>query len=256
MREGFEADRDAMVFDGPALPVPAVLDIGEALGLSFAISVRHHGRFLEDIGVDEAERAGPMLGDLLVALRDVPATGPVGPHWRTWLLESLVDDRARRVSRWRAKLAADSEHDRLFRRCEARIADLVDVCPERRDLVHGDLLHQNVLVSPDASRVRAVFSWKCSTRGDFLYDTAWCTFWSPWHPGIAAARPYERTIEAVMATGSPEDLADAADRHHCYELQIGATHLAWTAWTGNDVELRAVADHTAAVLDRGPLRSS
>jgi hypothetical protein len=29
---------------------------------------------------------------------------------------------------------------------------LLDACPERRDLVHGDLLHGNVLVSPDARR--------------------------------------------------------------------------------------------------------
>ena len=42
----------------------------------------------------------------------------------------------------------------------------MEACPERRDLVHGDLLHGNVLVSPDARRVEAVLSWKCSVRGD------------------------------------------------------------------------------------------
>ena len=49
---------------------------------------------------------------------------------------------------------------------------LAEACPERRDLVHGDLLHGNVLVSPDARRVQAVLSWKCSVRGDFLFDAA------------------------------------------------------------------------------------
>src|ERR1700756_4331826 len=63
---------------------------------------------------------------------------------------------------------------------------LAGACPERRDLVHGHLLHGNVLVNPDAGRVEAVLSWKCSVRGDFLFDAAWCSFWAPWHPGIAA----------------------------------------------------------------------
>jgi aminoglycoside phosphotransferase (APT) family kinase protein len=84
----------------------------------------------------------------------------------------------------RVALTAQSEADRIFRACEARVRDLVEACPERRDLVHGDLLHSNVLVAEDASRASAVFSWKCSVRGDFLFDVAWCTFWSPWYPGI------------------------------------------------------------------------
>jgi aminoglycoside phosphotransferase (APT) family kinase protein len=40
-------------------------------------------------------------------------------------------------------------------------------------VLHGDLLHGNVLNSQDAKRITAVFSWKCSQRGDFLFDTAW-----------------------------------------------------------------------------------
>ena len=98
------------------------------------------------------------------------------------------------MSGWRATLAADPELDDLYRRCEQRIGELLDACPERRDLVHSDLLHQNVLVSDDWSRVTAVFSWKCSVRGDFLFDVAWCTFWSAWHPGIAAIDLWGRTI--------------------------------------------------------------
>jgi hypothetical protein len=43
-------------------------------------------------------------------------------------------------------------------------------------------------------------------------------------------------------------------RHHCYELQIGATHLGWYAWTGDRRELAAAARHTARILERGPLR--
>jgi hypothetical protein len=100
-----------------------------------------------------------------------------------------------------------------------------------------------------------VFSWKCSVRGDFLYDVAWCTFWGAWHPGIAAIDVWGRLLEAPPAAGDDGALTDAATRHHCYELQIGATHLGWYAWTGDREGLRAVADHTSHLLERGPLRS-
>jgi hypothetical protein len=43
-RAWFEIDRDARVYNAPDLPVPEVLEIGDAFGGSYAISVRHHGR--------------------------------------------------------------------------------------------------------------------------------------------------------------------------------------------------------------------
>lgn len=130
------------------------------------------------------------------------------------------------------------------------MGELREACPERRDVVHGDLLHRNVLVLEDASRVNAVFSWKCSVRGDFLFDTAWCTFWGHLHPGIAAADVWGRVMTSEWANADPSGLVDARVRHHCYELQMGASHLGWLAWTGDDVGLRALADHTAMLLER------
>lgn len=263
--EGFLADRAAMAFDGPELPVPAVLDIGEAFGLSYAVSERRHGRFLEDIEPDLAHDLGPTLARLLLALRTAapaPPDAPVewqqgptvgGPSWRRWLLDGLVDDPSSRVAGWREVLAADPALDRLHRDCVHRITELVEACPERRDLVHGDLLHGNLLVSEDASRVNAVFSWKCSVRGDFLFDVAWCTFWSAWHPGIAAAGVWERVVGDPAFAGDDGGLVDAAVRHHCYELHIGTTHLGWYVWTGDEENLRAAAARTASILERGPL---
>ncbi len=259
--EGFAMDRAAMAFDRPHLPVPEVLEVGEALGLVYAISVRHHGRFLESVRPDEAAAAGAALQRTLDAMREVPAgpdatvdwctplPGP-GGTWEDWLGDGLVDDPRRHVHGWRQVLAAEPHLDGLFRACERRIGELLGACPERRDLVHGDLLNRNVLLSDDASEVTAVFSWKCSVRGDFLYDVAWCTFWGGWHPGIAAIDVWERTVrsEALPA----EALRDAAIRHHCYQLHIGATHLGWHAWTGDLGELRAVAARTEHLLEQGP----
>lgn len=251
-RDWFEMDRDAMAYDAPDLPVPAVLEIGDAFSGAYAISVRRHGRFLETVAPHEADVAGPTIVRLLAALKAAPPSATT-TRWRDWLIGGLVDDPSRDVSGWRTALAADPKLDSLFRASESRVGDLAPSCPERRDLVHGDLLHSNVLISDDASSVQAVFSWKCSIRGDFLFDVAWCTFWGAFHPGIAAADVFRRVVSDDSIAADSRALDGAAERHHCYELHIGATHLGWNAWVGNEQALRAVAAHTAAILERGPV---
>lgn len=263
VRDGFEMDRAAVGFDRPDLPVPDVLEVGDGLGGAFAISIRRHGHFLEDIDVNDAGKAEATVGQLLAALRAAgsapdapsawfpPRADTASSTWHQWLLSGLVDDPGRTVNGWRRKLADDTDFDTLFEACAARVRQLLVACPERRDVVHGDLLHKNVLLGDDLSVVSAVFSWKCSVLGDFLFDIAWCTFWSAWHPGIAAIDLWRQTWAAPDLT--PTDLVDAAMRHHCYELNIGCTHLGWNAWTSNTDELRAVASRLTHVLERGPL---
>ena len=154
---------------------------------------------------------------------------------------------------WRATLSAHGDLDRIFRAGEARVRDLVEACPERRDLVHGDLLHANVLVTEDASRPNAVFSWKNSVRGDFLFDTAWCTFCTIWYPGIAAIDLWHLIHQEPSIKDDPGALIDAPLRHHCYELGIGLGALAWNAWIGDGLVLQQAAAHLTEVLERGPL---
>lgn len=263
-KDWFEADRAAMSFSSPELPVPEVLDVGDAFDGAYAVSVRRYGTNLEDVRPDQCDAAGPMLASLLGALFAVPKDPglPVGWHWRpprsglswrAWLCDRLADDPARPVHGWRAALAAHSDLDRIFRACEARVRDLAGACPERRDLVHGDLLHANVLVTEDASRPTAVFSWKSSVRGDFLFDTAWCTFCSIWYPGIAALDLWHLIHQEPSIKHDPGALVDAPVRHHCYELGIGLGALAWNTWTGDAHVLQQAAAHLAEILERGPL---
>ncbi|HVE91335.1 MAG TPA: aminoglycoside phosphotransferase family protein [Actinomycetota bacterium] len=253
-REWFDIERDAMTYHAPDLPVPEVIEIGDGLGGAYAISVRHYGRFLETIAPHEADNAGRTIVRLLAALKGVPPRA-TPPQWCDSLRGALIDDYPERHDHgWRDKLAAYPDHDALFRACEARIVNLIASCPERADLIHGDLLSANVLVNDDASHVTAVFSWKCSRRGDFLYDTALCTFMGgAFYPGIAGADVYRRVLRDPQITAESGVIDDAASRHHCYELHIGATHLGGNAWLGNEEGLRAVATHTQAILDRGPL---
>ncbi len=264
-KDWFEADRAARAFASPELPVPEVVEIGDAFEGAYAISVRQYGINLEDLRPDQSDATGPMLGSLLAALFKVPKSPdlPVGWHWqprrsdltwRGWLLERLVGDSRQGVPGWTAALTAQSEAGPLYRASEARVRDLIQACPERRDLVHGDLLHANVLVAEDASRPNAVFSWKCSLRGDFLFDTAWCTFCSAiWYPGIAAAHPWDRVRREPSVRDDPDAWVDAPERHHCYELHIGLTAAGRNAWVGDLEAVRQIATQLAVVLERGPL---
>ena len=225
--------------------------------------MRHHRRFLEDTPAGQARTLAPTLTRLLVALYQVPS-GPDSPvmwhragapagSWREFPLDGLADDPAKPVHGWSAALAGDRELAALSAAAAERVRALAEACPERRDLVHGDLLHGNVLVSPDARRVEAVLSWKCAVRGDFLLDAAWCSFWAPFHPGIAAADPLSGLLRAPAVRAEPGALFDAAVRHHCYEVHIGFTHLGWNVWTGDQAPLAATARRLAEVLERGPL---
>src|SRR5258708_11885802 len=102
-KDWFEADRAALAFASPDLPVPEVAEVGEAFDGAYAISVRCYGINLEDVRPDQSDAAGPMLASLLAALFKVPTSSdlPVGWHcrpprrdltWRGWLSERLVDD--------------------------------------------------------------------------------------------------------------------------------------------------------------------
>jgi len=266
-KDWFEADRAAVSFSSPELPVPMVLEVGDAFDGAYAVSVRHYGTNLEDVRPDQSDVAGPMLASLLGALFRVPKSPdlPVGWQWRpprsglswrAWLCDRLVDDPTQPVHGWRVALSAQSDLDRIFRACEARVRDLAGACPERRDLVHGDLLHANVLVTEDASRPNAVFSWKLSVRGDFLFDTAWCTFCSIWYPGIAAFDLWHLIHQELSIKDDADALVDAPLRHHCYELGIGLGALRWNAWMGDAHALQQAAAHLAEVLERGPLPAS
>ena len=263
-RSWYETDRMAMAFNGPDLPVPQVREVGTTpTGQAYAISVRHHGRFLEDTPVERAEAAAPTLTRLLVALYRVPASPatpvmwhPAGapvPSWREFVLARLVDDPADPGHGWRAAMDADPNLAALSAAVCDRVRTLIAACPERRDLIHGDLLHGNVLVSPDCRRVEAVISWKHSLRGDFLYDAAWCSVWGPvFYPGIAAIDPLAGLLQDPDLRADHSALVDATIRHHCYQLQIAFTHLGWSRSTWNPEHVTTTADLLTEILERGP----
>lgn len=241
-REDFEADAAAMAYAGPDLPVPRVLEVGDALGGAYALSERHRGTFLEDLDAEALARLLPRLLRAFDALRNLPPPVPaLGDHsWRQFLVETIVDVPGGRVSGWRSTLAADADLDAMFTETERELRVLLPRCPELRHVLHLDLLHANVLVAPTGDRLEAVFDWACTTAGDFVYELAWFSFWSYLHPAISEVDVVGAARRHLEASGV--DITGFDERLRAYELHIGATHLAYHAFTGEADALRGVAD--------------
>lgn len=238
----FEQDRRFAVHASPDLPIPQVLEIGEANGASYAVSERMRGDILEELDAGRMRRTLPSLFGALDAMRaiDLSATTGFGPpladgngeyaSWRDYLL-SVGDDQptlaANPVRGWRARLDSRPHVARTFDRTLEALASLVLACPEIRHLLHSDLLYGNVLV--EGHRVSGVFDWGCALYGDFLYDVAWLTFWAPWYPGLDALDLRAEALAHYSDIGLAVDDFDA--RLRCYEVHNGLAHLAYHSFT-------------------------
>jgi aminoglycoside phosphotransferase (APT) family kinase protein len=255
-QKDFEMDQYALKFAGPDLPVPKVIEVGHAFDGAFAISERYFGRFLEALDFESLRRLLPSLLRLFDAMRKFPVDQTASVQWSAnlnqhltwpeWLASSVVDDGDPRVGGWRDELAKIDEIDELFNRGVGVLHSLVKYCPTALHLIHGDLLNRNVLVSDDALRLEAVFDWGCSIYGDFLYDIAWFTFWSPWYPGLNALD--FRTLLEEHYRDIELEVPNFTKRLACYELQIGLTHLAYNTLIKNPEARLEVALRTEQVL--------
>jgi hygromycin-B 4-O-kinase len=255
--EDFTKDQKAVAFARLELPVPTVLEVGEALGGFYAISERHFGAFLETLDERQWRNLLPALLRALDALREIQPPGrgvewasedvSAPLTWRQWLVASLEDHPGERVGGWRARLKETAEIEDVFVSGERAMRSLLGACPEVRHVLHRDLLNRNVLVADDASRLEAVFDWGCSLAGDFLYEVAWCTFWAPWHPALDALDFHRVIEEHYEAIGLSVEHFD--QRLACYELQIGLEHLAYAAFIGREDDLCAVARRTVQILE-------
>jgi hygromycin-B 4-O-kinase len=254
-REDFAKDRLAARYAGPALPIPRVVEIGEAFGGHYAISERVFGGYIDDLDGTRMRALLPSLFAALDAVRLADLSGTTGyggwgadgiapyPSWRAALLDVANDRPEQRTHGWREHLAASAVGSGPFEAAYEQLLALTDRVPEERHLIHSDLLHYNVLV--DAGRITGVLDWGCGKYGDWLYDLAWFCFWQPWFPAwgdidfrAEAARHY---------ASSGLDVPYFEERLACCLLHIGLDGQAYQAYAGNWTDLQAVAQRTLDV---------
>lgn len=248
---GYRIDKAAYDF-ADAVPVPRVLHIGKGLGRYAAISEALPGSFLETCSTEEL---GDSLYELILALRTVPPQDsiewpervlnlPTAESWRDWL-SARMQIPVSLEEKWRQACEENPEVEQVFARAKEYISSHLAAFPERRDLIHNDLLHQNVLV--EKRRVTGIFSWKLSVFGDFLYDVAACSLWGPWFPSIESAQVFDRILHDGDVPASA--LQNAAVRHTCYQLHIGTHHLLWFVESDDIKNLHMLCAKLKSLLD-------
>ena len=241
MDEDFRKDQFAKTFSSSRLPIPQVLDIGQAFGGFYAVSVKADGGPIDNLCPGEMLSVLPELLGLLDALRlvDVSRTTGYGtwtsdgnaPHtsWRKSLLDVSHDRQGERLSGWKRKLAASSVGNEVFCRAYEKLVALVAFCPEERHLIHADLLHFNLLIAN--SQISSVLDWGSAKYGDFLYELAWFSFWTPWFPSMAGI-DFRREALRRFADNHIET-PYFEERMRCYEIHIGLDSLAYSSFREN-----------------------
>lgn len=239
-----------------ALPIPKVLEVGEALDGYFAVSERRHGEFLDALDGAQLRAVLPSLLTTLDAIREVDISASSGfggwspdrrgPHdgWADALL-SIGEDRPR-LGSWRSALEQSPVGTESFGLGLARLRELAPALPDERQLIHGDLLNRNVLVTGD--EITAVFDWGNAMYGDALYEAAWFLYWWPWFPDWSQIDVRETLMRHWERHGSV--FANLDERLLAYQLHIGLDHLAYTAGTNRRDDLRRNDQQVRALLSR------
>lgn len=250
--EDFAKDQVMSGFRSPQLPIPKVVEVGETPDGYFAVSARAYGVPLDDLDEGGMRRVLPDLLTVLDAVRRIDVS-----HWnghggwsadgtlshRTWreALVSIVDDR--RLPGWRAALEGSPTGARAYDFALGRLRELVADIPDVQAVIHGDLLHHNVLVA-DAG-ISAIFDWGNSLCGDSLYDAAWRIYWWPWYPAWAKIDIRAELDRHWATTGAaPPDLDY---RLRCYQLRIGLDSMTYNAFTSQWDDLARNAEQTLAL---------
>ncbi len=249
--EDFAKERYAATWHATGVPVPEVLDLGEAFGDWWIVSQRHEGEKLADLDPGRVPRVIERLFEVLVAMRQIrlpgrgfglwttPGCDAPAATWRDHLRGVAIRDETRLVD-WRRKLAAHPRASDAFRRGCAALDERTTDVPDTRGLVHADLLLNHLVDGDD--RVTAVFDWGNAMAGDPLFDVAWILYCIPWFPAID-----RHHVLALARRHFPDDDVDRL--LPLYELHIGVASLQYQAYADDLTSLERSVASIATLLD-------
>lgn len=255
--DDFQTDQRVYRFNTPDLPIPKVLDIGEALNGYYAISTRIYGEPLEHLSSTDWKATVPSLVATLEAIRLADTSYSTGfggwdsegnglrKSWAGHLLAVNEDLPYRRTYGWQEKLKTSPEDYEVFEWGYGLLEQVAHVSAPR-NLVHCDLMNRNVFVKD--KKISGVFDWGCALHGDHLYDLAWFEFWAPWHPEL----DIEYLRNALEQRWLETDYLpkDSDSRLLACHLHIGLDHLAYNAHLGDWSALTATAQRMKTLVKK------
>ncbi|WP_276977994.1 aminoglycoside phosphotransferase family protein [Flavobacterium filum] len=253
--DDFKKDQIAAAYTASDLPIPKVVEIGQALGRSFAISERAFGNMLDGLDEPQMVQIVPAVFQMLDAIRmtNVNSTSGYGnwntekiaPYstWQEYLLDAWNDPVTSRTYGWRASLQNSPMGEAPFNKAFNVLKSLVEKCPEERYLLHTDLLHYNVLVQ--GSKISAVIDWGNAMYGDFLYELAGLIVWSPWYPAMQNIDWAAEALNHYKKIGL--EVPNFEERLRCYEISIGLNGMSYNAFKHNWKDLELTTKRTLEI---------
>lgn len=239
LEENFINDKYAEKFNSKYLPIPEVLDIGKWENVYYAISTKLEGEYIEKLSKSNLQKTLPSILNMLDSLRKADTDSSIGygwwdregdgkyTSWKNFLLDINNPNQNPVLKGWKKKLSSNQKLYKKFNDLLSKMKTYIEYCPEKRELIHSDLLHYNLLI--DKEKISAVLDWGCAKYGDFLYDIAWFIFWQKWHKNME-----ELDLKNILLNHLKQketDLTNSEKRLKAYYLHITLDSIIYSVLT-------------------------
>lgn len=229
------------------IPVRSVLHEGDFAGLHFTVAAKVDGRGLNQLPLREFIANLPSVMDVLLRIASIDTSDTTGygwldlngngkfASWREHLCQVRDEEPGQFYDRWHELFDSTFLDRKVFGRYYARMEELIDLAPSRRELVHGGFGYGNVLVYDD--QITAVLDWQDARYGDPVFDLAYMLDWLDASTQEACVNAYKESLKKL---GRSE--ARLEHRIKCYRYYTGIDGLRFAAKTKNEGFYRAVLD--------------
>jgi hygromycin-B 4-O-kinase len=239
-------------YSSPALPIPAMVHIGQHAGFAFGISVRAQGRVLSKMTETEIVGYFPAMMRAADAMRQADVSHTTGYGWlntnggarfSSWHEHLLFlreeEPESDYYGKWHSLFDTTFLERDLFDALFAHMESLLPYCPADRHLVHSNFALPN-LIGRDGI-LTGVIDWTDALYGDFVFDIACLALWWP------QAGFDWRFADFYRQQGV--EIPHYAQRLLCYQVFIGTDGLRFFAKTGNEPHYQYTRDRLLALTN-------
>lgn len=229
-----------------ALPIPAIVSIGEYEGFEYAISVEAPGHSLELLDRQAVRPFTQQMINVSDAMCRANLPDSVGYGWFDRQGAASHDswaDHLRNLTQDAPEGTFWHKWQNLFRSSflESMLAIMVDLlryCPEDRYLVHGNFSLPN-LIGHDG-QITGIVDWADARYGDFVFDVASLALW---YPELAFPAQFAEHYQRQGLT-----VPHFEQRLLCYQLYIGLDAMRFFAKVGDEYMYQWVKNRLGALV--------